>query len=75
MFAVTATEALLLVLWLIGVGCAVAVYTDGRRGLRGVALIAVAVVVPVLGSLLAVAVFAVHGRGAARQPVGRRKGP
>lgn len=67
MFALTGSEALLAALWLLGVGCAVAAYTHGRRGLRGVALIAAAAVVPVLGSLLAVAVFAMHMRGSARR--------
>jgi L-cystine uptake protein TcyP (sodium:dicarboxylate symporter family) len=57
MFAINGTEALLSALWLIGLVCAVASYSQGRRGLGGAALIAAAVVVPVLGSLLAVAVF------------------
>ena len=68
MFAINGTEALLVALWLIGVACAVANYTHGHRGLRAVALIAAAVVVPVLGSLLAVAVFAVHKRGRVQHP-------
>jgi hypothetical protein len=65
-FAINGTEAVLTALWLIGTALAVANYTRGHRGLRGVALIAAAVVVPVLGSLLAVAVFAMHLRGGAQ---------
>ncbi len=65
MFAINGTEAVLAVLWLVGTACAVADYIRGHRGLRGVALIAAAVVVPVLGSLLAVAVFAMNMRGGA----------
>jgi hypothetical protein len=57
MFAINGPEALTSALWLIGVVCAVASYSQGRRGLGGVGLIAAAVVVPVLGSLLAIAVF------------------
>jgi hypothetical protein len=63
MFGVNATEAFLVALWLIGIGCAVAGCAHGRHGLRGAALIVVAVVVPVLGSLLAVAVYVTHLRG------------
>jgi hypothetical protein len=66
-FAINGTEALLVALWLVGVACAIANHTHGRRGLRGVALIAAAVVVPVLGSLLAVTVFAMHTRGGAHR--------
>lgn len=68
MFAITGAEALLVALWLIGVVCAFANYSRGHRGLSGVALIAVAVVVPVLGSLVAVAVFGMNVRGGARRP-------
>lgn len=66
MFAMNGTEALLAALWLIGIACSVANYTHGHRGLSGVTLIAAAVVVPVLGSLLAVAVFVMHVRGGAQ---------
>jgi hypothetical protein len=62
MFGINGTEALLVALWFIGIASAIAAYVNGHRGLRGVMLIAVAVVVPVLGSLLAVAVFAMHVR-------------
>jgi|tagenome__1003787_1003787.scaffolds.fasta_scaffold19906701_1 hypothetical protein len=63
MFAMNGPEALLTVLWLIGVVFAVANYGRGHRGLSGVALIAVAFVVPVLGSLAAIAVFVLNARG------------
>jgi multisubunit Na+/H+ antiporter MnhG subunit len=62
MFGINGVEALFVVLWLVGIACAVA---DHQRGHRRAVLIAVAVVVPVLGSLLAVAVFAAHYRGGA----------
>ena len=62
MFGVNATEAFLVALWFIGTGCAVANYAQGQRGLRGAVLIAVAAVVPVLGSLTAVAVFVTNLR-------------
>jgi hypothetical protein len=65
MFAINGTEALLAAVCLVGVVCAVASYSQGRCGLGGVMLIAAAVVVPVLGSLLAVAVFAMNMRGRA----------
>lgn len=65
MFAINGAEALLAALWLIGVVCAVANLARGRRGPSGVALLAAAIVVPVLGSLLAVAVFVMHMRGTA----------
>jgi hypothetical protein len=62
MFAINGPEGLLLVLWLIGVVCAVANYSLGRRGLGGVLLVAAAIVVPVVGSLFAVVVFALDER-------------
>ena len=40
MFAINGPEGLLLVLWLIGVVCAVANYALSRRGLGGVLLVA-----------------------------------
>jgi len=48
MFAINGPEALLSVLWLLGVVLAVVNYARGHRGLSGVALIAAAVAVPVL---------------------------
>ncbi len=66
MFGINGTEAVLVALWFIGVASAIATYAHGHRGLRGAMLIAIAVVVPVLGSLLAVAVFALHMRREAR---------
>ena len=63
MFAINGPEALLAVLWLVGVVFAVANYGRGHRGLSGVALVAAAFVVPVLGSLAAVAVFLLNMRG------------
>jgi hypothetical protein len=62
MFAINGPEALTTLLWLVGVVFAVANYGRGHRGLGGVALIAAAVVVPVLGSLAAIAVFLLNMR-------------
>ncbi len=62
MFAINGPEGLLLVLWLIGVVCAVANYALSRRGLGGVLLVAAAIAVPVVGSLFAVVVFALDER-------------
>ena len=67
MFAVDGTEGLLLALWLIGVVCAIADYSRGFRGLGGLALIGTAVVIPVVGSLLAVVVFMMDMRGRAHR--------
>jgi ABC-type siderophore export system fused ATPase/permease subunit len=62
MFAVNRLEVVVLVLWLVGIICALAYLARSSRRMAGVALVAVAIVVPVAGSLVAVAVFAMHAR-------------
>ncbi|GAA6525367.1 hypothetical protein [Intrasporangium sp. DVR] len=53
MFDLTGVEVLVVVVWLIGVVVAVDGYRRGDRGPRGVAVILLAIAVPVVGSLLA----------------------
>lgn len=62
MFEINWQEALLLVVWLAGVIAAITVYANGRRGLRGALLIAAAVLVPILGALLAITVLVLDSR-------------
>jgi hypothetical protein len=62
MFAINGLEVLLAVVWLAGIACAVTRFVHGRRGISGVAIVAAAVMVPILGSLLAIGMFAVNRR-------------
>ncbi|WP_323099420.1 hypothetical protein [Intrasporangium sp. YIM S08009] len=62
MFDLNWVQAVMAVLWLVGVICAVTAFARGRRGLGGIFLVAAALVVPVLGSLLAVGIVALNSR-------------
>lgn len=62
MFSINGVEAFLAVLWLTGLACALADFTRGHRGASGVLVIAAAVVVPIVGSLLAFTAFLMHSR-------------
>lgn len=55
MFELTGIEVLVVMLWLIGVVVAVDGYRRGDRGPGGVAVILAALVIPVVGSLVALA--------------------
>jgi hypothetical protein len=75
MFALTLPEIALVVVWVLGLGAAVAAASLGGSRLKGVGLIAVALIIPVLGSLIAVVVLAARLRGRSSRTSERAPGP
>jgi len=63
MFALTLPESALAVMWALGLMAAIVAASLWGSRLKGVGLIAVALIVPVLGSLIAVVVLAALLRG------------
>ncbi|MFC8732555.1 hypothetical protein ACFT5B_08865 [Luteimicrobium sp. NPDC057192] len=62
MFELSPAEAVVVVAWLVGIGCAVARVRAAGPRLTSLGVLALAVVVPVVGSLLAMAAFVRRSR-------------
>ncbi|GAA4416568.1 hypothetical protein GCM10023169_11620 [Georgenia halophila] len=74
MFALNATEVMVVVLWILGVAAALAAWPMTSNLLQRIALIFVAIAVPVVGSAAVMAIVLVMGlRGRGRRhPAGPR---
>ncbi len=75
MFALTLPEIALVVVWVLGLGAAIAAASLLGSRLKGIGLFAVALIIPVLGSLIAAAVLAALLRGRSSRMSERTLGP